>query len=88
MNYLAYSWVDNHLNIDKSFDMLREAVAFAPGDGAIVDSLGWAYYRLGKFEDAVRELERAIMLKAGDATINDHLGDAYWKVGRRRTSFV
>ncbi|OYU48620.1 MAG: hypothetical protein CFE31_09200 [Rhizobiales bacterium PAR1] len=84
MNYLAYSWVDNHMNIDKSFDMLREAVAFAPGDGAIVDSLGWAFYRLGKFEDAVRELERAIMLKAGDPTINDHLGDAYWKVGRKR----
>jgi tetratricopeptide (TPR) repeat protein len=84
MNYLAYSWVDNHMNIDKSFEMLREAVALAPGDGAVVDSLGWAYYRLGKFEDAVRELERAIMLKAGDPTINDHLGDAYWKVGRQR----
>lgn len=84
LNYLAYSWVDMHMNIDKSFEMLREAVAMAPGDGAVVDSLGWAYFRLGRYEDAVRELERAILLKAGDPTINDHLGDAYWKVGRQR----
>lgn len=84
MNYLAYSWVDMHMNIEKSFDMLREAVALTPEDGAIVDSLGWAYYRLGKYDEAVRELERAILLRAGDATINDHLGDAYWRVGRQR----
>jgi tetratricopeptide (TPR) repeat protein len=84
LNYLAYSWVDMRMNIEKSFEMLREAVAFSPGDGAIVDSLGWAFYRLGRYEDAVRELERAVLLKAGDPTINDHLGDAYWKVGRTR----
>jgi tetratricopeptide (TPR) repeat protein len=84
LNYLAYSWVDMRMNIEKSFEMLREAVALSPSDGAIVDSLGWAFYRLGRYDDAVRELERAILLKAGDATINDHLGDAYWKVGRTR----
>lgn len=84
LNYLAYSWVDMYMNIDKSFEMLREAVALTPNDGAIVDSLGWAFYRLGKYEDAVRELERAVLLRSGDATINDHLGDAYWKVGRTR----
>jgi Flp pilus assembly protein TadD len=48
-----------------------------------VDSLGWAYYRLGRFEDAVKELERAIELRPEDPVINDHLGDAYWKVDRR-----
>ncbi|MCA0401725.1 MAG: tetratricopeptide repeat protein [Proteobacteria bacterium] len=84
LNYLAYSWVDMRMNIDKSFEMLREAVSLSPGDGAIVDSLGWAYYRLGRYEEAVKELERAVLLRAGDATINDHLGDAYWKVGRQR----
>jgi len=82
LNYLAYSWVDQGLNIEKSFDMLKEAVSLAPEDGAIVDSLGWAYYRLGKYGDAVKQLERAIELKPGDPTINDHLGDAYWKIGR------
>ncbi len=84
LNYLAYSWVDMHMNIDRSFEMLREAVSLSPQDGAIVDSLGWAYYRLGRYEDAVRELERAVLLRAGDVTINDHLGDAYWRVGRQR----
>ncbi|MCU0819366.1 MAG: tetratricopeptide repeat protein [Beijerinckiaceae bacterium] len=84
LNYLAYSWVDMHMNIDRSFEMLREAVSLSPQDGAIVDSLGWAFYRLGRYEDAVRELERAVLLRAGDVTINDHLGDAYWRVGRRR----
>ena len=84
MNYLAYSWVDMAMNVEKAFEMLREAVSLAPQDGAIVDSLGWAYYRLGKYDDAVRELERAVQLRGGDPTINDHLGDAYWKVGRKR----
>ena len=87
LNYLAYSWVDQGLNIEKSFEMLKQAVALAPEDGAIVDSLGWAYYRLGKFDEATRELERAIELKPGDPTINDHLGDAYWKVGRRSEAY-
>ena len=83
LNYLAYSWVDMGVNIERSFEMLKEAVELAPRDGMIIDSLGWAYYRLGRYEDAVRELERAVELKPGDPVINDHLGDAYWKVGRR-----
>jgi len=83
MNYLAYSWVDQNMNIDEAFKMLTKAVELAPRDGMIIDSLGWAYYRMGRYEDAVRELEKAVELKPGDATINDHLGDAYWKVGRK-----
>ncbi|WP_244610464.1 tetratricopeptide repeat protein [Microvirga pakistanensis] len=83
MNYLAYSWVDRNENIDEAFKMLTKAVELAPRDGMIIDSLGWAYYRMGRYEDAVRELEKAVELKAGDPTINDHLGDAYWKVGRK-----
>nr|WP_051435112.1 tetratricopeptide repeat protein [Microvirga flocculans] len=83
MNYLAYSWVDQNINIDEAFKMLTKAVELAPRDGMIIDSLGWAYYRMGRYEDAVRELEKAVELKPGDPTINDHLGDAYWRVGRK-----
>ncbi len=54
-----------------------------PTDGYIVDSLGWAYYKLGRYDDAVKELERAVDLKPADPVINDHLGDAYWRVGRK-----
>lgn len=83
LNYLGYSWVDQKLNIDEAFQMLRKAVELSPREGYIIDSLGWAYYRLGRYDDAVRELERAVELKPGDPVINDHLGDAYWKVGRK-----
>ncbi|MGO4574037.1 tetratricopeptide repeat protein [Microvirga sp. 2TAF3] len=83
LNYLAYSWVDRNENIDEAFKMLTRAVELAPRDGMIIDSLGWAYYRMGRYDDAVRELEKAVELKAGDPVINDHLGDAYWKTGRR-----
>jgi tetratricopeptide (TPR) repeat protein len=83
MNYLGYSWVDMNMNLDQALDLIRKAVDLRPGDGYIVDSLGWAYYRLGKFEDAVRELEKAVALKPDDAVLNDHLGDAYWRAGRK-----
>ncbi|MGL4241978.1 MAG: tetratricopeptide repeat protein [Beijerinckiaceae bacterium] len=82
LNYLAYSWVDMGMNIDQSFAMLKRAVELQPRDGYIIDSLGWAYYKLGKYEDAVRELERAVDIRPQDPVLNDHLGDAYWKVGR------
>jgi tetratricopeptide (TPR) repeat protein len=83
LNYLGYSWVDKNLNLDDAMDMIRRAVELRPNDGYIVDSLGWAHYRLGQFDEAVVELERAIELRAGDPTINDHLGDVYWRVGRK-----
>ena len=62
--------------------MIKRAVDQRPDDGYIVDSLGWAYYRIGNYEDAVKQLEHAVELKPEDPTINDHLGDAYWRVGR------
>ncbi len=82
MNYLAYSWVDQGKNLDAALDMIRKAVSLRPRDGYIVDSLGWAFYRLGDFDEAVKNLERAVMLEPEDAVINEHLGDAYWRVGR------
>ncbi|MCJ2008551.1 tetratricopeptide repeat protein [Methylobacterium sp. J-092] len=83
LNYLGYSWVDQKINIDDAFKLLKQAADASPRDGMIVDSLGWAYFRLGRWDDAVRELEKAVELKPGDPTINDHLGDAYWRSGRR-----
>ncbi|MVA57602.1 tetratricopeptide repeat protein [Agrobacterium vitis] len=83
LNYLGYSWVDMNRNLQEGLEMIKKAVELKPDDGYIVDSLGWAYYRLGRYDEAVEELERAVQLKAGDATINDHLGDAYWRVGRK-----
>jgi len=82
LNYLGYSWIDQGINLDDGMKMIKRAVDQRPDDGYIVDSLGWAYYRIGNYEDAVKNLERAIDLKPEDPTINDHLGDAYWRTGR------
>ncbi|MER8777092.1 tetratricopeptide repeat protein [Mesorhizobium sp. M0977] len=83
LNYLGYSWVDKDMNLKEGLAMIQKAVDLRPSDGYIVDSLGWAYYRLGQFDDAVREMERAVSLKPEDPVLNDHLGDAYWRVGRK-----
>jgi tetratricopeptide (TPR) repeat protein len=82
LNYLGYSWVDQGVHMDQGMDMIRRAVEQRPDDGYIVDSLGWAYFRTGNYDEAVKNLERAVELKPEDPTINDHLGDAYWRVGR------
>jgi len=82
LNYLGYSWIDQGVNLDEGMSMIRRAVEQRPDDGYIVDSLGWANYRIGNYDEAVKELERAVELKPDDSTINDHLGDAYWRIGR------
>ncbi|MEO1476633.1 MAG: tetratricopeptide repeat protein, partial [Pseudomonadota bacterium] len=82
MNYLGYSWIDRGENLEEGFDLIQQAVDLRPNTGYIIDSLGWAYYRLGQYEEAVKHLERAVELEPGEAILNDHLGDAYWRVGR------
>jgi tetratricopeptide (TPR) repeat protein len=82
LNYLGYSWIDKGQNLDDALGMIRHAVDLSPDDGYIVDSLGWAYFRLRDFDHATQYLERAIELLPEDPTINDHLGDAYWRDGR------
>jgi len=82
LNYLGYSWIDQGVNLDQGMNMIRRAVEQRPDDGYIVDSLGWANFRIGNYDEAVKDLDRAVELKPEDPTINDHLGDAYWRVGR------
>ncbi len=82
LNYLGYSWVDQGINLLPALEMIERAVAAAPNDGYIIDSLGWAFYRLGRYDEAVQQLERAVQLRSTDPEINDHLGDAYWRAGR------
>jgi tetratricopeptide (TPR) repeat protein len=84
LNYLGYSWIDQGLHLDDGMKMLQRATELRPDDGAITDSVGWAFYRVGQYEKAVEWLERAAEQKGDDATIIEHLGDAYWHVGRKR----
>jgi tetratricopeptide (TPR) repeat protein len=83
LNFLGYSWVDHGQHLAEALNMLEKARALSPYDGYIVDSVGWAYYRLGRYDDAAKTLESAVLLVPGDSTINDHLGDAYWRTGRK-----
>jgi tetratricopeptide (TPR) repeat protein len=82
LNYLGYSWVEKNQHLAEAMRMIERAVQLRPNDGYIVDSLGWAFYRLGNFTQASRYLEHAAELRPEDPTINDHLGDAYWQTGR------
>lgn len=84
LNYLGYTWVDRGENLKEAFDMIRKAVELEPDSGAITDSLGWAHYKLGEYDDAKTHLEKAVVLTPSSATIVDHLGDVYWKLGRYR----
>ncbi|MDQ2091973.1 tetratricopeptide repeat protein [Marimonas arenosa] len=84
LNYLGYSLVEKSDKLDEALELIERAVAARPDSGYIVDSLGWALYRLGRYEEAVEHMERAAELMSVDPIVNDHLGDVYWAVGRTR----
>lgn len=88
LNYLGYSWIDRNMNLDEGLDLIKKAVELSPEDGYIQDSLAWAYYRLGRYQDAVAPMELAARSMSNDPLINDHLGDIYWKVGRTREANI
>jgi len=83
LNYLGYSMIEKKMNLPEAMDMVKKAVELKPNDGYIIDSLGWAYYQLGDYEQAVTHIERAVELLPADPIIAEHLGDAYWRVGRK-----
>ncbi|MGG5888370.1 tetratricopeptide repeat protein [Falsiroseomonas sp. HC035] len=84
LNYLAYTWVERSERLPEARQMLERAVALRPNDGNIVDSLGWALFRMGDIPGAIAALERAVELEPRNSVINDHLGDAYWAAGRQQ----
>jgi len=83
LNYLGYSFIDMGLNYDEAIQMIKTAVRLRPDDAFIIDSLGWAYFKLKDYKNAVLNLERAVELRPQDPILNDHLGDAYWHIGRK-----
>jgi tetratricopeptide (TPR) repeat protein len=84
LNYLGYSFVDRGINLDEALPMIERAVALEPESGYIIDSLAWAYFRLGRYADALAPMEKASLLEPVDPIVTDHLGDVYWAVGRQR----
>jgi len=84
LNYLGYSWIDRGENIEQAKEYVKKAALLQPTNGYIIDSLGWAMYKLGEYDVAVHYLEKAVKLRPQDPVILDHLADAYWQVGRLR----
>jgi tetratricopeptide (TPR) repeat protein len=82
LNDLGYLWVDQGKNLRRALGMVQKAVAAEPDNKAYRDSLGWAFYRLGRYEEAARELELAADAEEPDGVILDHLGDVYEKLGQ------
>jgi tetratricopeptide (TPR) repeat protein len=81
LNFLGYSWADHGVNLDKALEYIQRAVALRPGDGFIRDSLGWVFFKMGKFDRAREELEAALAMAPDDPTLNEHLGDAWRALG-------
>ncbi len=84
LNYLAYSWIVKGKNISQAKAMLESAVIRSGGAPHILDSYGWALYKIGNFADATPFLEQAAISLPYNPIINDHLGDLYWSLGRFR----
>jgi len=78
LNYLAYTWLEKRINLDKSLKMLNRAAELKRNDGYIIDSLGWAYYINKNYKKAEKYLQRAVELKPSDPIINDHYADVLW----------
>jgi tetratricopeptide (TPR) repeat protein len=83
INYLAYTWVEQGVNIEKSMSMLHTANELKKNDGYIIDSLGWALFKLKKYNEAKKYLELAVILMPTDPVVNDHYGDSLWMNGKK-----
>ncbi len=81
-NFLGFGWIERGERVEEGMKLVQKAATARPDQGYIVDSLGWAHFILGQYEEAVTYLERAAGLSPADAEIVDHLGDAYWRAGR------
>jgi len=82
LNYLGYMNVERGVELEQSLDMIKQAVTLDPTNGAYLDSLGWAYFKLGKYDLAEDNLNKASLRMASDPTVQDHLGDLFQKTGR------
>jgi len=82
LNYLGYMFADKGTRLDEALGMIKKAVDLDPANGAYLDSLGWAYFKLGKYDLAEDNLTKASQHMGADPTVQEHLGDLYQKTGR------
>jgi tetratricopeptide (TPR) repeat protein len=80
LNYIAYTWAENGINFEQALTYAKRAVEKEPENGAFADTLGWVYYGIGDYKNALKELTRAVELMPGDPTVVEHLGDVYFSL--------
>ena len=83
INYLAYSWIEQGVKIEESLNMLKKANKLRSNDPYIIDSLGWALFKLKRYKESKDFLQLAVRLMPGDPIVNDHYGDVLWKNGNK-----
>ena len=81
INYLAYSWIEKGIKIEKSLGMLEKANKLRSNDPFIIDSLGWALFKIERYKESKDYLQMAVRLMPADPIVNDHYGDVLWKNG-------
>jgi len=82
LNYLGYMNADRGVKLDESLNFIKQALVSEPTNGAYLDSLGWVYFKMGKFDMAEENLTKAAVHMGSDPTVQEHLGDLYQKTGR------
>ena len=83
LNFLGYLYADYNLKVDQAVPLIQKALVLEPGNPYYIDSLGWAYYRLGRYEDARGQLEQALELGGDEPEVLEHLGDVYLALARK-----
>lgn len=82
LNSLAYFWANQGTNLEEALKLSKQAVAAAPGNGAFMDTLGWVYYKLEQYEQALPWLEKAAQATQNDREVLEHLAELYSKLHR------
>jgi tetratricopeptide (TPR) repeat protein len=88
LNYLGYMNADRGVKLEESLNYIKQALTLEPNNGAYLDSLGWAYFKLGKYDLAEENLNKASIHMGSDPTVQEHLGDLYQKTGRLKMAAV
>jgi|GEM_PF-1879183 len=80
LNFIGYTYIDNNINLEQAKDMILKAYMYSSRSGAIIDSVGWMYYKLADYKTALRYLKKAYRLLPEEPIIADHLADTYHKL--------
>ncbi len=88
LNYVGYIYAELGINLDEAESLIKEALKHSPDDGYITDSLGWVYYKKGRYKDALKLLKKAVDLAPDDPVILEHLGDVYLKMTNKKKALM